>query len=350
MRLILPLLLLTAAAAAQTRGSFVVPSSNPLPRANTLPFAGVPERFQQWYAFSEIKRGVDHPVRMIKLEFKALTGGSTQAAQLDMEIALALGPSFPSSTFDSNLVKKKVVVAPRGIYQLSATGTWPLAVTFPAGNQFVWDGKSSIVMDVKLYGNGLPNNPPLNYDFEYTVTGTNKVERLWAVGNPDNLTTATTQQHGWGIATRFTFEEGVTVDFGEGCPGHGAFVPVASTSGGLPFAGNTAWKHELRQAPSQRAAALIIGTSDSMWGSVNLPLDLSIIGGVGCFLLVEWAASLPATTVGGGAGSGAVSLPVPIPPFPDLSKKSLYFQWLIADPNALNGLLTVSNGLWTTFG
>jgi hypothetical protein len=351
MRPLFPLLLLLAAAAgAQTRGSFIVPSTNPLPRPGTLPFAGVPERFQQWYAFNEIKLGVDHPVRIIKIEFKALAGGGTQAAQLDMELALALGTSFPASQFDSNLTRGKVVVAPRATYALSATGAWPLAITFAPTNQFVWDGRSSIILDVKLYGNGLPNNPPLNYDFEYTVTGTNKVERLWANGNPDNQTIATNQQHGWGITTRFTFEEGVTVEFGDGCPGDGGFVPRASTSGGLPFAGNVAWTHELRQAPSQRAAALVLGTSDKMWGSINLPLDLGIIGGVGCSLLVEWAASVPRTTVGGGAGSGAITLPLPIPPFPDLSGKSLFTQWIIVDPNASNGLLTVSQGLWTTFG
>lgn len=340
-----------AVAPAQTRGMFTIPSTNNLPRPNQLPFAGVPQRYQQWYSRNEALLGVDHPVRLIGIEFKALAGGATTAANLDMELALAHVSGQPSAHFDDNLRNGKVVVAPRGTYSLAATGTWPIAITFLPTNQFLWDGKSDIVLEVKLYGNGIPNNPPLNYDFENTVTGNNKVTRLWATGgNPDNLGDATTYRPGEGIVTRFTFEEGMTIEFGAGCKGEGGFVPQPSTSGGLPFPGNTAWTHELRSAPSQRNAALILGTSDQMWGTVPLPLDLAIIGGSGCDLLVEWVVAVPSTTVGGGAGAGSVTLPLPIPPYPNLSLTSLYTQWIILDPNASNGLLTVSPGLWTIIG
>lgn len=354
MRRILALTCLVALAAssasAQTRGKFVIPSTNTLPRPNQLPFAGVPQRYQQWYSRNEALLGVDHPVRIIGIEFKALAGGATQAANLDMELALAHIDGTPGTHFDDNMIGK-VVVAPRGTYPLAAMGTWPIAITFPPTNQFLWDGKSDIMLEVKLWGNGIPNNPPLTYDFENTVTGNNKVTRLWATGgNPNGLQNATTMRSGEGIVTRFAFEEGMTIAFGSGCRGDGGFVPQASTSGGLPFPGNVAWRQELRSAPSQRNAALILGTSDTKWGSINLPLDLAIIGGSGCNLFVEWVVALPSTTVGGGAGAGAVSLQLPIPPYSSLSLTSLYTQWIILDPNASNGMLTVSPGLWTIIG
>jgi hypothetical protein len=353
----IPLLLAAATLMAPGLGSqtqtpklFLIPNPNPGPIANNYPFAGPIMRYQQWYAPGEWKAmgAPQHPVRVRDLEFRAGSPGGQAGATVDMELAIANGPEFaPSQVFESNLVAGRVT-APRTVRTLGTAtpGSYPMKVTLPS--DFVWDGVSGVVVDVKIWGNGR-GNQPFNFDLEATASASGRLTRLYTVNNP-SATFADQFQPGWGVTTRFTYYEGVTLPYAQGCPGAGNFVPVASTGGGLPLPGNANWAHVVTRAASQRPAALVLGSSNQTWGQVQLPLDLAIIGANGCWLVAEPLIALSAMTVGGGAGAGQATVPVPIPPVTIFIGQSLYTQWFVGDPLAANGLLSASGGLWTIAG
>ena len=50
-------------------------------------------------------------------------------------------------------------------------------------------------------------------------------------------------------------------------------------------------------------------------------------------------------TVGGGAGGGIATLPLQLPAVTGYIGQSFYTQWVVLDPLALNGLLSVTAGL-----
>ncbi len=152
-------------------------------------------------------------------------------------------------------------------------------------------------------------------------------------------------QVGFGLTTRFRFNEAIAYPFGQGCAGQGGFVPEASTSGGLPIPGNAIWQHDLSNAASQRPALFWTGLSDTTWGSNALPFDLAAIGAPGCLVLAEPFAFAATTTIGGGAGAGTASFVFPVPSRTDFLGTPIYSQWLVLDPNAANGVLAVSNGV-----
>lgn len=335
-----------ATAASGQKASFVIPSKlNPPARTNPYPFAGPMMRYQQWYSAAEWTKGAKHPVRVVGIAFKTAGSGATKI--LDLEIAMASGPAFgPSASFNSNLVKDKVVVVPRGKYTLPAgsAGKFVVKFAFPSVRQFVWDGTSPVVVDIKLYDNG-NGNKQHNYPFEFTVTGFNQVSRLYSPGSPNQQSVATRFDPNQGITTQFTFEEGVTVSFGKGCPGQHGKVPVASTAGGLPKAGNQGWTHLLTDVRPNRAVALLIGESKDKWGGNQLPLDLSIIKANGCFLYTVPTVQLNTIAVG-----GIATAKTPIPPVTIFVGFPAFAQWLVLDDQAPNGLMAGSQALWHIIG
>lgn len=345
----LPILLLAALAPtawAQSAKTVTIPTQIGFVQTNNYPFAGPVMRYQQVYKAAEWVTAVKTPVRINKLEFKAGSPGGQPGANVDLEVSIANGPPFLSAQFDANLASGKVTMPKATILLGTATG-YPMTIQLPG--DFVWNGKSDVVVEVKIFGNGFPGGQSNNYQLESTATEFTRVQRLFTIGNA-NAVTATVIQNGFGITTRFTYNEGVTTSFGFGCPGLGNFVPVAGTVGGLPLAGNVNWAHSLTNASPARNAILVIGTSDKNWGPLPLPLDLQIIGAGGCQLLTDPWMQLWGVTTGGGAGGGAVVIPTPLPPVTFYVGLSAYSQFLVLDPGAPNGVLAGSQGLWTIFG
>jgi hypothetical protein len=352
MRTLLPPLaaLLACAAAAQTNRTFLVPAANPNPNTNNYPFAGGIIRYQQWYSAAEwlATTGPQHPVRVNEVAFRAAAPGGQAGAQVEFELSIANGPAFgPSTLFSSNLVSGKVTV-PRGFRTLGTAtpGTFPMVVPLPA--DFVWDGQSAVVVEVRIWSNGR-GNQPFAFDFEAAGGVPNSIARLFTANNPD-APNATVIQQGFGLRTRFQFQEGTTVPFGTGCPGAGNFVPEATTAGGLPLPGNSSWTHVVDRAASQRNATLLIGDSKTAWGAIPLPVDLGLIGATNCSLLVSVLVTASTMTVGGGPGAGRATIGMPIPPIPTLFGQPIYTQWIVLDPLGPNGLLSNTNGLWSIIG
>jgi hypothetical protein len=65
----------------------------------------------------------------------------------------------------------------------------------------------------------------------------------------------------------------------------------------------------VHQARPNSASMMALGLSDTAWGAIPLPFDLSVIGFTSCTLYVAQHVSLPVTT--GGTGIGGVTLPIP---------------------------------------
>src|SRR5690606_22244836 len=232
----------------------------------------------------------------------------------------------------------RTVVLPRTTLTLGPAnpGTFPLNITFQ--NEFVWNGHSAIVVDLRIFGNG-NNNQPYQYDLEFNVAAGPRLVRLWALD--PNASTATNVRAGEGITTRFFYKEAINFHYGVGCPGRGNVVPIAITSGGHPIPGNTALKMELRNAPPLQSASFFMGVSRTQWGSLTLPYDLGALA-PGCSVLAEPLAFAPTlTTTGGGPGTGSATLPFPMPPVTGYVGTIFYSQWLILDPFAPNGVLAM---------
>jgi hypothetical protein len=290
---------------------------------NTLPFAGAPMRYQQKYLASDLKKLIKGgPVRLVGLNFRSKTSGFS-GKSVTLEITLAKAPALVTSVFDSNLINKLIVV-PKTTINLPTSGalTWVLPIRFKS--LYTWDGKSDIMMDVRIYKNG-NNNRPFLYFFD-SVTG-GPTERLYATGA--SSTFSQFRQIGSGLVTRFDYLGGAVVSYGKGCVGNGNVIPVASVRG-APVLGNVI-KIDLSLARPQAPAVFLLGGSNSKWGAFNLPIDLTVLGAKGCSLLTGPIFLIPVTTIGGAPGSGSATLKVQVPPVNSLRGLNLYGQWMVND-------------------
>lgn len=131
--------------------------------------------------------------------------------------------------------------------------------------------------------------------------------------------------------------------FGTGCRGTNGSAPALGSSD-RPWIGES-YDIEVVGLPPSAPAFMFIGFSNTTWGGVSLPFDLTVIGMPGCRLLVDPRADYPLTNVSGHALS---SLPVPVDT--RLLGRAVYNQAVVFDAgaNALN--TTVSNGGAGTFG
>ena len=354
-KLLLPCLALATALPAQSPQ--LLPSPAPFWFADNFPLGAPPIRYQQWFTAAQWTRTVGHPVRITGLDFFAATTGLGGPAVIDIEVTMGNGPAFVGVHMPSNLTNPfaafptaPVVVVPRGLHSLGASlpGTRPLQLSFV--NEFVWDGESTVVVEVKMWDNGV-GNVARSFDLLYAQNGGFEYGRMWGLSSdPDNVTNASIVQQGNVVAMQFHFAEGVSIPYGDGCPGQGGHIPMASTTGGLPVPANGAWTQVLSGANSQKNAVLLIGGSNTMFGAAPLPFDMSLIGGFGCELWASIDGSIPALTVGGGPGAGSAQVATPIPPVTGFTGLSVFFQWLVWDDQSANGVMSMSHGLQTIFG
>lgn len=339
-----------AATTDLTAQTFDLPTISSSRQPATMPIGGPRMRYQQWYSPQEWLTRAVRPVRVNGLQFKAHSRG-TGVAGRQVELEVLMGNSFttnPISQFETNFQSGRTIVFPRAPVVLPAPtpGSWPVSLGF--ANEFVWDGSSGVILEIKIWDNG-NNNTNWTYDLEVEVSAPSRITRLWSIVGP-TATSASFFGSGQGLVTRFSFAQAIDIPFGNGCPGAGNHVPVARTSGGLPTPANPNYAYLLTNAPSQRNAFFMMGFSRTMWGSTPLPLDLTFIGGVGCSLMVDNAVSVGVSTVGGGPGAGSASLPFGLPASTNWVGVEVFSQWLVLDPLAPNGLLTTSNAIRTITG
>ena len=143
--------------------------------------------------------------------------------------------------------------------------------------------------------------------------------------------------------TRMRARQGAMIELGTGCPGEGNIVPQASANLAWP---GVMWTHELSHAASQRTAFWVIGDTSS----APFPLDLTQLlgfGPSGCLLRTNPVNAIPVVTVGGGAGAGVATLPIQLPGIGGYQGFNVFTQWVVFDPLAPNGTLSVTPALRT---
>lgn len=340
--LLIPALLLTSLVTAQTQ-TFTLPSGV-LTTANTnVPLSSGIGRYQQWFAANQITAALGRPMRFESMQFLAGTV-ATLATSIDCEVAIGLGNgSGMTGAFDSNFAAPKFIVFPRGVLALAAgaAGNPVFTVNIPAP-YFTWDGVSPLVIELRIFGNGR-GNTNFAYDFRATQQGIGKLSRVYQGGNAN--ATAGVPQDGQGLYTIFRARPGTTISYGNGCPGPNFVTPIATVSQ-VPEPSRP-WTHQVGNASPQRLAMLVMGDSRTQWNGVPLPLDLSsLIGAGGCYLLASPLTNVFTSTIGG-PGAGIASVTIQMPPFTSYVGLSFYAQWFIADPSAVNFVMSSSNAIWS---
>lgn len=306
------------------------------------PFPGGIGRYQQWYSANSIAVGLGGPMRIERLEFFAGTTPTSQAAQIDCEILMCHGKQQGvTGSFGTNYDSPLVTVIPRAMLQLNAGGTGAVVMNLPFTNRFTWDGARPLLIEIRIFGNSL-GNQPFAYNFRGSSTSVGVVNRVYQAGSTGAPTGAVL--NGVGMVTRFTAIPGIVLPFGTGCPGEGGFVPQGQV-GGVPRPG-VVWQHQLTGAASQAIAIWVFGDTNQ----APFPVDLTTLLGLppsNCMLRTNPLVTSAQITVGGGAGGGAVSLPVPLPATTGYVGLSFFTQWVVLDPAALNGVLSVTGATWS---
>jgi hypothetical protein len=313
------------------------------------PFPGGIGRYQQWYSATSLASGFSTPIRIERAEFFAGAGSTALTTTIDMEVSIGHGWLFGTTgSFASNFSTPPVIVAPRRNFTLSAGSAGQPVIVVDFVNRFTWNGVDPIMMDIKIYGNG-QNNQAFSYDFRGTTASIAHTQRIYQSGS---ATASSGQwQNGIGMITRFTGHGGVVLDYGAGCAGDGGFVP-RNVAVEIPSPAIT-WHHEVRQAASQRLCVWVLGDNRfQIPGNppIFLPIDIGLLlgqGTFGCDVLVNPVATFVSTTVGGGPGGGLASVAVQLPPVTSYVGFSLFSQWLVFDPNSINGVVALSQGVWS---
>jgi hypothetical protein len=306
------------------------------------PFPGGIGRYQQWYSAASLQAGLPEPMRIQQVDFLGGTAPTSQAAQIDCEILMGHGLfSGVTGNFTTNFADTPVIVKARANVPLIAGGPGTVVLSLPFTTRFTWDRVRPVLLEIRVHGNSLGNQPFL-YNFRGSTQANGTISRVYANGSVGATSGAVLQ--GVGMVTRFTARQGMTLPFGAGCAGEGGFIPT-STVQNVPSPG-ILWVHQLNGAASQRPCLWVIGDSNA----APFPLDLTELLGLptsGCFLRNNAVNAIAATTVGGGPGGGSVNLPLQLPGTAGYVGVSLFTQWVVFDPFAPNGVLSVTGGDWS---
>jgi hypothetical protein len=340
MRALLLLSFLCVAVDAQTQ---VTSPVLPAPVNVDRPFAGGVGRYQQWFNVNQFT-AITEPMRFEQLEFFAGSGNGASPQPLSVNCEILMGHGKFSSVFgnfDNNWYEPPVMVAPLATQTIQNVPAGQVCMTVPFTNLFTWDQVHPILIEIRVYGNNQGNLPFL-FNTQGTTFSIGTTSRVYAGGNANASSGAVSQ--GVGMITRFQARPGMMLDFGAGCPGEGNIIPQNEALQ-IAWPGIT-WTHELTQAASQRTAFWVIGDTNM----APFPVDLTTLFGLpasGCMLLTNPVNAIPVVTVGGGPGGGVAQLPIALPATTNYIGVSLYTQWVVFDPLAQNGVLSVTPGIWT---
>ena len=131
--------------------------------------------------------------------------------------------------------------------------------------------------------------------------------------------------------------------YGNGCLGTNRLTPAIGADGFACI--STTFNITLKDARASSTASLLIGTSNTTFGSLTLPLALGVIGMPSCFLLTS---DLGLGLSTGTDASGAAAIGIPIPLNIALANLTLYAQWFVVDVGANILGVVSSNGLMFT--
>ncbi len=116
--------------------------------------------------------------------------------------------------------------------------------------------------------------------------------------------------------------------FGKGCGPTSRGAPIIGASL-APLLGRN-FDVTVTNARPSTAALLAMGASNSRWGAISLPFDLTPLGAPGCSVLVSFDLLLPVAT----STAGAATVRLTIPNNQALLGFRFFDQWTVLDPSA----------------
>lgn len=133
---------------------------------------------------------------------------------------------------------------------------------------------------------------------------------------------------------------------GSGCPqSSGVVARIGAT--GVPTS-NTSFNLNLSKVPPGMSAGLIVGLSNTQFGSVSLPWQVDPVLAPGCFLYeaIDLFPTTTTTPLSPGSGSGRAIMPLGIPP--GVAGLTFYAQWGVSNPPGSMALGSLTRSLTVT--
>jgi hypothetical protein len=308
---------------------------------NSIPFGEKTIRYQQWYSGAQLGGITKAPVRIVALQFVAPV---PTGLVLDIEVTMANASNRLSGSFQNNFLRNKVVTVPRTSLTPSGAGG---VLEIPFSADFVYDGVSDVVVELRIFDNGLGR---FTHTAKSTVSRASNTYRQYFIGNANatNSNSAGATHH-YGLVTRFSYQEGGTYEYGTACTGGNGFAPIGSVNE-VPLPGLPSYTQHLTKTSPGFPCIFLMGVSNTVYGSGSLPLPLSFIGVPGCSIQAAPHLQVYLTTGGGSVGTGTARLSTPIPAIGTLAGFRVYSQWIIFDHRASNGVLSTTKGLMHVVG
>lgn len=292
--------------------------------ANTFPHARAGMRYQQVFLGSEIGGAKLFTELCLRLDERF--GGPAQTQTIELRIGQT--PKTPANlvtNFASNYGTRAPTTVFKGTLSLPAHtnggGIQDFKICLKFSSTYVWVPTPN----QNLLTEWINTSASSRSHFEDKCQGSADctTTRIWATSA--TATTATGTERNGGLIMCFRSRSG------------GA-VPALSNTG-VPTIGRS-FRIDLSGALAQTAAGLILGASNTRWGSFRLPLSLAPFGASGCQLLASF------DLVGGAAtsASGTASVAIGIPNVASLVGVVFHNQWFVVDANANTLGAAWSNG------
>jgi hypothetical protein len=300
--------------------------------ANSFPWGTSNQRFQQPFLGTELAT----PAAYTALHLRAGTSASTVGGNVSLEIRFGyttLTHATLTTNYASNMDSGPLTLVYNSTFNFPpfAVNTDPqnfnqISIPFSAPWTYVPAAGRNILMEVLNKNTAAVSQFPDNCSD--VTNGT--TSRLYATGTAA-LTGTSTRNYGpvSGLAKA----------------GNGSATP-SLTAAGLPIIGQNL---TIRLGAARKNAVAIcpIGPSDTLWGALPLPFDMTVVNAPGCGL----RASLDGLIIGAVAdANGNGQFVLPIPNSVGLIGIIFYNQWLVFDAPANTLGIVTTNGGKATIG
>ena len=217
----------------------------------------------------------------------------------------------------------------------------------PFTNDFVHDGTANVVVELRIYNNGLGK---FVHGAKSTVSRSSNLYRQYFIGNADAATanSSAATLH-YGLVTRFRYQEGGAYEYGTACVGGGGHTPIGGVNE-VPLPGLPTYTQHLTKTSPGLPCVFFMGVSNTTYASGPLPLSLGFIGVPGCSIQAAPHLQVYMTTRGAGVGQGYADLATPVPAIGTLAGFRAYSQWIIFDHRSPNRTLSTTRGLMHVVG
>lgn len=264
--------------------------------------------------YSNWRLGIANGAQISRVGFRPDMAGTGAGQQIQLEIWMGHSDNLgttASTTFDNNFLTPAVRVYDRQIFTLPTvpsvtTGPNPTTIWIPLDRTFTYDSSHNLVVEYRVFANSNGNAA-----FTYRLDSGTFVSD--------------------------------TATFGTACATSNNRMPSVTTQ---PAAIGSGLSVSIASGPASSAGVLLVGSSNTTWSGIPLPLSLASLGATGCTLQVAIDASVGIAT----GTSGTFSASLPVPGVLALYGRTIYLQAALGDLFANSAGFVTSASASTTLG